>query len=209
MKTYQTYIHIRNDTGQVFYVGAGTDRRPHATSDRSKAWKQLAANGYSIEIVSSWDTPQDAGVHEKFLIECFRDLGHPLTNKRSGGEGLGYEHTEEIKSKLSHLARNRSPETRALISAAHTGKRLSEETRKKLSIKRRARVITEETKLKLSIAGKRRTQSDETKAKMSLSIRGENSVWYGKKLSPEHRAKMSESQRLRQERTRKLKKETP
>ena len=37
--------------------------------------------------MANWDTKKEAFDHEKLLISCFKDMGHPLINKTSGGAG--------------------------------------------------------------------------------------------------------------------------
>lgn len=73
----------------------------------------------------------------------------------------------------------------------HIGKKLSEETRKKMCEMMKGRQITEEHRKKLSESKKgkkRKPFSEETKKKMSESAKG-------RKLSEEHRKKLNESTR--------------
>ena len=132
MKTYQTYIHRRNDTGQVFYVGAGKLYRHKAKADRSVEWKAIAGMGYTIETVALWETQKEAWEHEIFLIACFRDLKHPLLNKAAGGpSSSGCKHSEETRKRVSESKRveNLSAETRHKMSIACKGKPISEARR--------------------------------------------------------------------------------
>jgi hypothetical protein len=84
---YYVYLHYRNSDHKVFYVGKGSGKRAWTTK-RSKHWKSVVIkHGYYVQIIAYWNTEQDAFDHETLLIDCFKELGHPLTNKTNGGEG--------------------------------------------------------------------------------------------------------------------------
>ena len=151
MKTYQTYIHRRNDTGQVFYVGAGKLYRHKAKADRSVEWKAIADMGYTIETLALWETKQEAWEHEIFLIACFRDLKHPLLNKAAGGpSSSGCKHSEETRKRVSESKRseNLSAETRNKLSIAGKRRTMSEERRAAMKaawVKRKEKQMEVET----------------------------------------------------------------
>ena len=48
---YYVYLHKTLD-GKVFYVGKGRNKRAWEKSGRSKNWREVSENGYSIEIHS-------------------------------------------------------------------------------------------------------------------------------------------------------------
>lgn len=84
---HYTYLHTRNDTGAVFYIGKGSGSRAHAEG-RNEHWNRVVAKyGYTVHILAKWETEKEAFEHEKFLILCFKDLGAPLTNMTDGGDG--------------------------------------------------------------------------------------------------------------------------
>lgn len=86
MKHY-TYFHTRNDTGMVFYVGKGQNNRAHDLG-RNPHWNHVASKcGHTVHIAAKWETEKEAFEHEKFLILCFKGLGHKLTNMTEGGDG--------------------------------------------------------------------------------------------------------------------------
>lgn len=86
MKFY-TYLHRRNDTNAIFYIGKGKDNRAWITK-RNKFWHSIAdSRGFTVEICAYWPTEQEAHTHEKFLILCFKDLDTNLVNQTDGGEG--------------------------------------------------------------------------------------------------------------------------
>jgi len=133
--TYFTYIHRRQSDNAVFYVGMGKERRIsnyHAYS-HSKEWAEEAQkHGVYHEMLAQWETKQEAWEHEKLIIACFKDMGHPLVNKALGGAGSnGYRftNTEATKAKVSKakmgnkiwVGRKHKESTKLLQSAAHKG----------------------------------------------------------------------------------------
>ena len=93
---------------------------------------------------------------------------------------LGKRHSAETKKKLSEAFTGRvvSDETRAKLSAAGSGRQLSDETRERIS---KAKCnVSPETRLKISQSKAGKPLSEEHKSKLR-----------GRKLSPEHRAKMA------------------
>ena len=84
---YYTYIHTRKDTNKIFYVGKGKGNRAYVAK-RNKHWNAIVdKHGFNVCILAHWTTEQQALDHEKFLIQCFLDLGYVLANKTLGGEG--------------------------------------------------------------------------------------------------------------------------
>lgn len=186
MKTFFTYLHRRNDTGAVFYIGKGSRRRAHEARGRSSYWTRVATkHGYSVEIVASWHTEQEAFDHEVFLIACFRDMGAPLVNLTDGGDGMsGHRHSPETKARMRAKALGRSlgaktreklrqyrlgipvsAEAKALIGAFHSA-RVRPATEYE---NQRATNATAETKARRSKAMKASLARPEVKAKMLAS----------------------------------------
>ena len=98
---YYTYLHRRNDTGAVFYVGKGLGRRALQKCGRNDRWNKIVAkHGFSVEILAPWPSEAEAFAHEIFLITAFRDMGVDLANYSDGGEGAsGHKHSDETKAK--------------------------------------------------------------------------------------------------------------
>ena len=71
------------------------------------------------------------------------------------------------------------------------GKNHSYETKLKIGNANRGRLVSSETRRKLSEAGRVRIYSNDTLQKMSESRKGEKHHFYGKKLSTNHREKLS------------------
>lgn len=125
--------------GVVFYVGKGLHRkrcklpifeRAHSTSRRSAWWRNVAKDGYSVEIMAMCINDQSAIDLEVGLIAMYgrRDLGlGSLVNFTDGGEGrAGAVYTEEMRRQRSErIMGDKHP---------NWGKPLSDATKLKKSI---------------------------------------------------------------------------
>lgn len=156
---HYTYAHVRNDTGQVFYIGKGSGRRAWSRQGRSQYWHRVVdKHGYTVQMLAPWATETEALQHEILLIECMRDLGMPLCNATLGGEGAnGLVHSIETKQRIAQAQRGRSKsaETRAKLSAAHIGRTFSSERVQQMSDARKGlpgHPHTAETKAKIAAA---------------------------------------------------------
>lgn len=120
---YYTYLHRRNDTNEIFYVGKGTKRRAWSKQMRNRWWHHIAnAHGYNVEVCAYWETEKEAYDHEEFLHECFEDLKCKLVNAVKGGGGItGWNHSDETRIKMRGPRKPLSAETRAKISARLKG----------------------------------------------------------------------------------------
>lgn len=162
---FYVYLHRRNDTNEVFYIGKGCRGRSTSKHGRSEWWHRIVekAGGFTVEFVEKGLTNFSAVTLEIELIKFYRDNGHTLCNITSGGEGA-------------------------------TGRICSEETRKKIGEANKGtkacvgREMSEETRQKISKANKGRTRSDEQKQKLSDYQRG-------RKKSKEHVEAVVQSQR--------------
>ena len=68
MKTdYYVYLH-RTLEGSLFYVGKGRGERAYTKTSRSKKWKEVASQGFSVEIYKSGLTEKQALSLEKLMI---------------------------------------------------------------------------------------------------------------------------------------------
>lgn len=137
MKFY-TYLHRRNDTNQVFYIGKGSGDRAYVKGRyRGKYWNAINdKHGRTVEILAYWPTEQEAYDHEIFLIKIFREMNFPLINKNDGGDGGRH-----------WQGKKRSPETNAKISAKLKGRKRDPAAVEKTVSKlrgRKGRVWTEE-----------------------------------------------------------------
>lgn len=178
MTSFYVYEHIRNDTGEVFYVGKGSGNRCFTKIGRNIYWHRVVAksNGFFVKKII-----EDIDEELSFLVEIERidqlkKLGFRLTNLTSGGEGIsGLLHTEESKKKMSsaQLGKPKGP--------------MKEATKQKLSIRKigiSRGPMPEETKRKIQLANIGSRHSDESYARMANKKRGV-------KLSEEHKKLLS------------------
>lgn len=103
---FYVYLHRKKTTGEVFYVGKGTNNRSRVRNNKSKFWNSIVEkHGYVIEIVESGLQEWYAFELEYNLIAYYgrRDLGRgPLVNLTDGGEGAsGSIVSEERKLQVS------------------------------------------------------------------------------------------------------------
>lgn len=109
------YLHIRNDTNNVFYVGIGkSDKRAFSKIARNAHWHNVVNKfGYQVNITHTDVCWEEACVIEKYLISFYREIlgKNKLCNINDGGNGnVGYVLTEEDKKKISisgRIAQNR------------------------------------------------------------------------------------------------------
>ena len=141
---YYVYEHLRNDTGEVFYVGKGTGFRAKRRN-RTKDWNQLVeeAGGHTIRFVATELSEDEAYQYEIDRISELLSNGTKLLNKSIGGRGAKGckmpERGDEYRSNMSNAKKGHSvsEEARAKMSAWRTGKKFakqSEELRAKRSL---------------------------------------------------------------------------
>jgi len=135
---HYTYLHRRLSDNAPFYIGKGTRRdRMKVTTGRSERWSRtVAKHGFKAEVVSVWPTEDEAFTHERFLIACFRSMGHDICNHTDGGEGAcGFKQSEETKALRNGKLRGRmkSPETITRMKAAKAGYTVPHEMREQIS----------------------------------------------------------------------------
>lgn len=171
---FYVYLHRRNDTNSVFYVGKGFGKRAWKKADRNQFWKRVESkHGRSVEIYKQNLTESEAFSLEKDLIRKFGR--ETLCNLNDGGEG-GTRPAESSRLKMSQ---------------SRKGVKFTEEHKDKLRVAASKHKHTDETKLKLSIINKGKVgvkHTDETKRKLSESRKG---VVFTK----EHCQKISEGKR--------------
>lgn len=123
MFRHYVYLHRRNDTGEVFYVGKGTLRQRQRTQvceramsqkRRSRRWQNVVAkHGYSVQIFASCETDTEAQRLEVALIAEYgrADIGTgSLVNMTDGGDGhaglVPAERLKRIRSKNAKRPRS-------------------------------------------------------------------------------------------------------
>lgn len=130
---HYVYRHIRNDTGEIFYVGKGShksNKRP--TFERAKAehknphWMRIVKNhGFNFEIMVTCNTDLIAQKKEKEFIKLYgrRDLGlGSLVNFTDGGDGhAGIIVSEDLRKKRSIISSR--PRSQAFIDAVRRARK--------------------------------------------------------------------------------------
>lgn len=107
---YAVYLHKRNDTGKIFYVGkakkqCNTYPRSINRYNRSQHWKNIVAKvGFTCELAFSNLTNEEACKWEVLLIKMYK-INSKLVNIADGGEGpTGVKQTpERIKNRADKL----------------------------------------------------------------------------------------------------------
>jgi hypothetical protein len=128
MWRHYVYLHLKKDTGEVFYVGKGSfrkDRNPlyeRATVDHSRnlKWRNVVKkHGYKVVIFASCQTDEEAQRLEKQLIKELgrNDLGlGNLVNFTDGGDGhCGIILPESLREKRRAAAKG--PRSKAWVQA--------------------------------------------------------------------------------------------
>lgn len=176
---YYVYYHRRASDNLPFYIGKGKEIRAWNIHRRNRHWKRVANKyGLKVELIREGMSEKEAFTLETQLIAYGKNVGWPLTNKTTGGEGTS--------------GRRVSLKTRRKTSKTLMGHLVTEDTKTKF----RNRHTSEETKQKLREANKGKHPSEETKQKMSESHKGLIPWNKGKKgVSPETSRKISEAKK--------------
>lgn len=120
---FYVYKHFRLDSGEVFYIGKGQNRRAWSKK-RNIYWHNIVKKyGYRIEIVQSNLTEADAYLLEIKLITQFKSLNQCQANLNDGGAG-GVNPSLETRQKmrLKKLGNKSTLETRRKQSISLKGK---------------------------------------------------------------------------------------
>jgi hypothetical protein len=142
---FYVYEHIRNDTGEVFYVGKGHRNRAYSTKNRNEFWWNIVKkHGYTVKIVQSNLSESESFNLEIKLISLYRSSGGCYCNMTPGGDGRsgytwspssiekrtrtilgkarankGYRWTEDQKINLSKvMSRKKHKDSRPVIDTA-------------------------------------------------------------------------------------------
>ena len=124
------YRHIRLDKNEPFYIGIGKEKsRAYSKKNRTKQWKNVAKNGYEIEILFDDIDYEEAKKKEIEFIALYgrkSEKSGTLVNLTSGGDGtLGYKHDKKSIEKCRIAAKNQihTLESRLKISLASKGEK--------------------------------------------------------------------------------------
>ena len=111
-KILYTYIHIRPDTNEPFYVGKGKGRRHKTKSGRNQYWHNIVnKNGgiFESKIIFEGLTEKEALLKEIEVEKDLKEKGYNLVNlAETGNSGpVGVSRTEEHKQLLSKFTKGR------------------------------------------------------------------------------------------------------
>lgn len=107
---YYIYIHIREDTGEIFYVGKGTKtehKRPYwrafTKSSRNFLWKRITEKtSYKVIILEEFDNEQECLNREIEIINRLGRIieGDGILSNISNEKDKSYMITEELLQKV-------------------------------------------------------------------------------------------------------------
>ncbi len=105
------YRHIRLDKNEPFYIGIGNEKsRAYDKRGRTSHWKNIAKNGYEVEILFEDIDYEEAKKKEIEFIALYgkkSEKSGNLVNLTNGGDGtLGYKHNKESIEKCRIAAKN-------------------------------------------------------------------------------------------------------
>lgn len=109
---FYTYIHIRPDTNEPFYVGKGKGRRHKTKTGRNQYWHNVVNknNGvFESKIIFEGLTEKEALLKEVEVEKELKEKGYNLVNlAETGNSGpVGVSRTEEHKQSLSKATKGR------------------------------------------------------------------------------------------------------
>jgi hypothetical protein len=124
---YYVYLHRLEQTGEIFYVGKGHDRRAWEKTDRNIYWKlKTQKQSYEVLIHTENLTEEQAYVLEKKLIAKYKNIynGGSLVNLTEGGEGrTGFSWQGQRQGSNNPMyGKTQSEKTRQKIADSKIGK---------------------------------------------------------------------------------------
>ena len=158
---------------------------------------------FTFEVICECETLEELNAKEIEHIFINKSLSPTGYNAAKGGDN--YEKTPETRAKLSASNKGRiiSEEWRKNLSIAAKGRTITEETRIKMQKAQKGRIITDETKQKLRDANLGKKQTTDIIAKKSAARKGvpwsdkKRESMVGRKNTEETKQKMSKSQKGR------------
>lgn len=164
---FYVYAHRRNDNGSRFYIGKGSANRAWSHKGRNLLWRRIVKkHGYSVEVVSTGLTEEEAFQKEKELIAFHGRIAlnnGALVNMTDGGEGVsGIIYTKDQLTQRSAYMKKawENPEMRALwVGKLQSGKYF------------KGKVHSEASKRIISVASKEFWMDDGKKRNASLAMK--------------------------------------
>lgn len=152
---YYIYQHRAVDTGNIFYVGKGKDKRHSDKNKRNRYWKfYVEKHGFTSEIIANGLSEELAFLAEMEAIDVYRRRGIQLVNATDGGEGAsGYKHTEEHKASLKGNKNGASSWGMTFKGKKHTKESCQQMSYARIGNKNKlGKKVSEESKQKMSVA---------------------------------------------------------
>lgn len=105
MNSYYIYLHIKETTGEPFYIGKGKNQRAYVKQYRNTFWNNIVKkHNYDIIILEENLSEDQALLQEQYWIKRIgrRDLNTgTLVNLTDGGDGQkGYVYTDLHKANM-------------------------------------------------------------------------------------------------------------
>lgn len=171
---FYCYEHIRLDTNQPFYVGAGNHQRPWYPKRNNKAWKLVdATTRWTVNILGEFDTREEAEVMEDTIIKQYRDAGIELVNRRPDAHtNSKIQRTTEERQKYSDSQKLRftNPIEREKISNATKQAMQRQEVKDKMKV-RDEHKKTPEWKAQLRDRAIKLMESESVRSEISTKLR--------------------------------------
>lgn len=109
---FYTYIHVRPDTNEPFYVGKGKGRRHKTKSGRNQHWHNVVNKNNGIfesKILFEGLTEKESLLKEVEVEKDLKEKGYNLVNLAGTGNSgpVGVSMTEEHKQSLSKAIKGR------------------------------------------------------------------------------------------------------
>lgn len=148
---YYVYFHIKETTGEVFYVGKGMGNRAYSKNKRNNFWTNIVNKyGYDVIIIKDNLTNEESFKLEEYWVNRIgrRDLGlGPLVNLKDGGIGPN-NFSDETKKKISDSLKGRKQPTEVVEQRAksNTGKKRTQAHKDKMSAMFKGRTHSDEYK---------------------------------------------------------------
>lgn len=215
---YFAYIHCKPD-GTPFYVGKGNSRRVGEIRRNNKFHRDVCSKyGEENILVGKIECSSESIAFdlERGLIKCLRRMSVNLANVTDGGEGssgwkapdsyrekrrmmsigsnnpfFGKTHSEELRKNESIRAREQWKNPELLSKASELGKLRVGPANPFYGKRHSAEAKRKNAESKLGKPGRKVSEAE--REEMSIRISGERHHFFGKKLSQDHRKKLSVS----------------
>lgn len=191
---YYVYAHIRPDTGNIFYLGKGKNKRAYSKYRKNKQWHNIVnknAGKFEVRILNWFSDEDTAYASEEWLINCYRASGH-LINITDGGEGQRGENHSSKRPEMRELSRAqilgsknpmKDPKIAGKAADSNRGQKRSAEFCAKYIGKNNGmygKPTSQKQKLSASKAHKDRPKSYIQRSRVATKVRGQSNGMFGR-----------------------------